>query len=231
MLVFVDFEHAEGHGRKHGQRMLAARTTLTYRLEDLAGMHCHLVRYNKVDRQLLDDIGATAIFISGNSTEPELYDRDELAVIHDLLRQTPLPVFGFCGGFQLVSEAMGAELVPLEPLEDGAEDPLMTTTPDGRPFEFGYHPIDLCAESVDHPLLAGLGPQPVFRHAHGLHVPVPPDGFVTLASTAATPVQMAVHRDRPVVGTQFHPEYWTDEHPDGRTLITNFLRWAGIGAS
>jgi gamma-glutamyl-gamma-aminobutyrate hydrolase PuuD len=31
-----------------------------------------------------------------------------------------------------------------------------------------------------------------------------------------------------MVGTQFHPEYWTDEHPAGRTLIANFLTWAGL---
>ncbi|MDH3296626.1 MAG: hypothetical protein OER95_20080 [Acidimicrobiia bacterium] len=31
--------------------------------------------------------------------------------------------------------------------------------------------------------------------------------------------------DRRLVGTQFHPEYWTDDHPDGRTVIANFLDW------
>ena len=51
-----------------------------------------------------------------------------------------------------------------------------------------------------------------------------------MASTRATPVQLAVHEERRIVGAQFHPEYWNDEHPDGRTLIANFLRWAGIGA-
>jgi gamma-glutamyl-gamma-aminobutyrate hydrolase PuuD len=32
----------------------------------------------------------------------------------------------------------------------------------------------------------------------------------------------------PIVGTQFHPEYWTDEHPAGKILIENFCRWAGL---
>ncbi|MEL7207591.1 MAG: hypothetical protein AAGK32_05070, partial [Actinomycetota bacterium] len=62
----------------------------------------------------------------------------------------------------------------------------------------------------------------------GLHVPVPPAGFTVVASTPTTPVQLAIDDDRRMVGAQFHPEYWTEEHPAGRTLITNFLRWAGI---
>ena len=31
-----------------------------------------------------------------------------------------------------------------------------------------------------------------------------------------------------MIGTQFHPEYWTDEHPAGKTLITNFMQWADL---
>jgi GMP synthase (glutamine-hydrolysing) len=228
MLVFVDFEHADSHGEEHGQRMLAARTTLTYRLEDLSGKHCHLVRYNKIDKALLEAIDAEAIFISGNSSAPEMYSADELEPIYGILRETDLPVFGFCGGFQLLTQALGAPLIPLDPLPDGTEDPSVITTKAGRPFEFGYYPVTLSPGAETHPLLSGLGPAPVFRHAHGLHVPDLPSDFQVLASTPITPVQMAVHTDRKVCGTQFHPEYWTDDHPDGKTMIANFLRWAGL---
>lgn len=230
MLVFVDFEHAASHDKEHGQRMLAARTTLTYRLEDLSGKHCHLVRYNRIDKALLEAIDAKAIFISGNSTAPELYTPDEMEPIHSLLRETDLPVFGFCGGFQLLAQAFGADLVPLEPLPEGTDHESIITTGEGQPFEFGYHPIDITPGFEDHPLLAGLDSEPTFRHAHGLHVPVLPAGFERLATTAITPVQMAAHTDRKICGTQFHPEYWTDEHPDGKTMISNFLRWSGLAA-
>ncbi len=50
--------------------------------------------------------------------------------------------------------------------------------------------------------------------------------FVNLASTPATPIQMAVHNERPMAGAQFHPEYRTEEHSDGRTVIANFLAWS-----
>jgi GMP synthase (glutamine-hydrolysing) len=104
----------------------------------------------------------------------------------------------------------------------------MTEWDGERPAEFGYHPVEVLSPGSDHALLAGLGTDPVFRHAHALHIAEPPTGFRSLASTPVTPIQLAVDDDRRQVGTQFHPEYWTDEHPAGRTLITNFLRWSGI---
>ena len=231
MLLFIDYEHADGFRRKYGQRMLAARTTITYQLEDLAGMHCHLVRYNRIDQALLDTLKPQGIFISGNSVAPDDYDPEQLTSIHTIIRETELPVFGFCGGLQLVAQALGADVVPLPDRLNAGDDPTIHTTDDGQAFEFGYHPVDLAPGSSGHRLLAGLGERPVFRHAHGLHVPQPPEGFENLASTAATPVQMVVHPERKIVGTQFHPEYWTDEHPAGRTLIANFLRWSGISSA
>lgn len=229
MLVFVDFEHASGYARDGGERMLAARTRLTYRLEDLSGLHCHLVRYDRIDDALLDTLGATAIFISGNSVSPDAYADDEIEPVSTIIRDTTLPVFGFCGGFQLIARALGADVVALAPADGLVDDPMVVTTDGGRLIEYGYHPVDLDPVRSGHPLLAGLG-EPVFRHAHGFHVPRLPHGFVNLASTAATPNQLAVHDDRLIVGTQFHPEYWTDGHPAGRSLICNFLGWAGVVA-
>ncbi|NNE73985.1 MAG: C26 family cysteine hydrolase domain-containing family [Acidimicrobiales bacterium] len=227
MLVFVDYEHADGHDREHGPRVLAARTTITYRLEDLAGMPCHLVRYSHIDQALLDRLDTQAIFISGNSTDPAVYSDAELEPIRTIVRETDLPMFGLCGGFQLIAQALGADLVRLE------ADPAHATNDavvahDGATYEFGYHPVDLHPDPESHALHQGLGERPVFRHAHSLHIPHLPSGFEILASTAVTPVQMAAHTERKIAGTQFHPEYWTDEHPAGRILLANFLRWAGL---
>lgn len=230
MLVFVDLEHAGGHHGEMGTRILAARTWITYRLEDLSGRHCHLVRYHRIDDALLHAVDAEALFISGNSIGPDEYPPGELDRLCEIVRHTELPVFGFCGGLQLLAMALGTAVVPIEPGPEAAEDPSITATSDGAPFEFGYFPITLADGHQGHPLLDGLGANPVFRHAHGLHVPHLPDGFVNLASTPTTPVQMAVDERRRIVGTQFHPEYWSDEHPEGRILIANFLRWVDLSA-
>ncbi|MFT6292693.1 MAG: GMP synthase-like glutamine amidotransferase [Ilumatobacter sp.] len=53
-----------------------------------------------------------------------------------------------------------------------------------------------------------------------------PGGFTTVARTELTELQMVVDNEHRMVGAQFHPESWTDEHPAGERLIQNFLDWA-----
>ena len=216
MIVYVDIEHESTHPKPHGERILAARARLTYRLEDLVGDTCLLTRYNKVTSELLSTLDARAIFISGNSASIETYG-PELDGFLDVLRKTELPIFGFCGGHQFLALAFDTPVVRLQPPDD-AED-------DVGQGERGYLPIEITAP---HELLEGMGDAPIFRHAHNLHVPDAPAGFTVHAQTDITPVQVMIHEDRRIAGTQFHPEYWTDEHPAGKTMIENFVSWAGI---
>ena len=222
MLVFVDYEHADYRG-EWAQMIQAARTWITYRLEDLSGLHTMLVRYDRISPGLLERIDARAIFISGQASDPGVYRPAELAPLREIVRTSGLPVFGLCGGWQFLAQALGARLEPIAPTEAQSAGDSIVQWPSG-PAEFGYHAVDVL---VDHPLLDGLERAPIVRHAHALHVPDPPDGFEVLAATDVCPVQMAVDGERKLVGTQFHPEYWTDEHPAGRRLLENFLRWSG----
>jgi len=225
VIVFVDFEHENRYRDGGGKNIQAARTWITYRLEDLSGEHCLLVRWDRITPELLTEIGAKAIFISGNGSSPSLYDAAALQPLYNIIKYAGLPIFGFCGGFQCLSQALGADLALLDLPADTQETDSLKKFPDGHFGEVGYHPIDLLG---DHPLLEGLSDAPVFRHAHGMHIPDPPAGFEVLARTAITPVQIAVSDERRIIGTQFHPEYWTEEHPGGKTLIANFLNWACV---
>ncbi len=230
MIIFVDYEHERAHTSSWGEKLLAARTRITYRLEDLSGQHCHLVRYDRITPELVEHLGAKAIFISGNGTAPSHYDETALDPLRSIVRARRLPMFGFCGGFQFIADALGSAVVPVDSDHEpaGAVGEAASSGADKQPTmpaEFGYHPVDLLG---DHDVLEGLDPRPVFRHAHSLHVPEPPEGFEVLASTEITPVQLAVHDADRIVGTQFHPEYWTHDHPEGETMIRNFMRWAGV---
>lgn len=225
MIVFVDFEHADRYKDGGGSNIQAARTWISYRLEDLSGMPCLLVRWDRITHDLLTRLDVKAIFISGNGSDPSLYEPADLEPLYDIIRNSGLPIFGFCGGFQCFSQALGAELKLLDIDPDAEETDILKKWPNGYFGEVGYNPIEMLG---DHPLLDGLGPNPVFRHAHGLHVPEAPAGFQVLARTVVTPVQLAINDERRMIGTQFHPEYWTDEHPAGRTLITNFMQWADL---
>ena len=226
MIVFVDYEHSDGHGSEWGPKLLAARTRITYRLEDLSGQHCMLVRYNKLTPELLKKIDARAIFVSGNGTDPSRYDQASLTPLREAVSSGDYPIFGFCGGFQFLAQTLGSELVPIDTSTVADQNRhLLKPFADGRLGEMGYHPVELTAE---HELVNGLGEQPVFRHAHYLEVPKPPRGFTVLASSPITNVQMAVDDDRRAMGTQFHPEYYTDEFPAGKQMIQNFMRWADL---
>lgn len=232
MIIFVDYEHKRAQSSPWAEKLMAARTRITYRLEDLSGEHCMLVRYDRITPELVERLDTKAIFISGNGTDPSHYDKESLLPLQEIVRARTLPMFGFCGGFQFIADALGSAVVSLEPEHDksavgeASDDTADADQPERRgPVEFGYMPIDVVRA---HPVLDGITNRPVFRHAHSLHVPEPPAGFNILASTDITPVQLAIHDDDRIVGTQFHPEYWTDEHPEGETMIANFLRWSGV---
>ncbi len=66
------------------------------------------------------------------------------------------------------------------------------------------------------------------RKAHSWEIKAVPAGFKSYATTDMTPIQLIIHDELPIIGTQFHPEYYTDEHPAGRFLIENFFRYSGI---
>ncbi len=225
MIVFIDNEHKSGYSKESGERLMAARLWIKYRLEDLSGDTCLVIRYSHVSPELLKDIDAKAIFVSGSSVDPPNYG-DEQAGIQAVFREQALPTFAFCGGFQVMAESLGAPLERIGALspEESKNDPFPSFAA-GYKKELGYEPISILE---NHPLLEGLSPDAIFRHAHSWEIKTVPEGFKHIASTDMTPIQMIVHESLPIVGTQFHPEYYTDEHPDGRILIENFMKWSGL---
>ncbi len=226
MIVFVDNEHATGYAKPWGEKIMAARVRIKYELEDMSGLPCLVVRWSHVTPGLLRDIDARAVFISGNSASANEYSPDEQAGLFAAIREQTWPVFGFCGGHQVMGQALGASLEPIGALDDGEEafGEAADFAP-GMKHELGYFPVEVIR---DHPLFDGLGRQPVVRHAHSWELKTLPAGFTNYASTDLSPIQMMVHDELPIVGTQFHPEYATDEHPAGRRMIENFMNWAGV---
>ena len=226
MIVFVDNEHATGYEQPQGETIMAARVRIKYELEDLSGGPCLIVRYSQATPGLLRDVGARAVFISGNSAPATAYTPGEQAGLREVVRLGEWPTFGFCGGHQVIGEAFGAPLEPIGALEDG--DEAVGEASDfapGMKSELGYLPVGVVKP---HPLLEGLGDAPIMRQAHSWELKAVPAGFTNYVASPVTTIQMIVHDDLPIVGTQFHPEYATAQHPAGRVLIANFMRWAAI---
>jgi len=224
MLIFVDNEHVNAYAKPWGEKIMAARVRIKYRLEDITGDQCLIVRYNQVTPTLVQQLEARAIFISGSSANPDEYDPAELVGLHSAITSKQWPVFGFCGGFEVLAEAFGVAVAPIGPLAAGEEDHNPNFAP-GMKKEFGYQPIQI---TITHPLLSGLENAPIMRQAHSWEAKSVPRGFENYGETAVSPHQIFIHNTHPIIGTQFHPEYYTNEHPAGRILIQNFCRIAGL---
>jgi GMP synthase (glutamine-hydrolysing) len=59
--------------------------------------------------------------------------------------------------------------------------------------------------------------------AHYCEVRELPPGFTLLATNDNCRVQAMRHPERPLYGTQFHPEGYTDYYADGQQLLRNFF--------
>ena len=224
MILYVDYEHPSTYLTPSSEWLLAARARISYMLQDVTGQRCLLQRYADVNADIVDELNIAGVFISGNGADPSVYDQAELEGVRAIIRSGRTPVFGFCGGMQLMGETLGAPLDRIGRLDPVEVDDHPNYQPGWRK-ELGYLPVEPIGH---HPLLDGVGSRPVFRHAHTQELKALPEGFMNLARTEVTELQYIAHESLPLAGTQFHPEYFTDEHPAGRRLIENYCRWSGI---
>jgi GMP synthase (glutamine-hydrolysing) len=89
--------------------------------------------------------------------------------------------------------------------------------------EHGFATIELVSQ---HPALAELPRRPRVFEEHADEVRELPDSLELVATNAASRVQAFISRERPWWGTQFHPELFTAEAPDGRAFLRAFFRSA-----
>lgn len=232
MICYVDLEHPElgpsmlSEGPDATQRK-ADLLTVKARFERLSGAPCLLLHFTQVDRAWLERLGVRAVVVSGHSTLIDDYDPGTLAPLVELIRETPHPVLGLCGGHQLIGLAFGEQPAPMGALAAGASDPHPEIAP-GMKKEWGPSRVRVTARD---PLFQGLPETVVVEQRHFWELKAVPPGFVRLAGSDSCPVQAIRHERRPLYGVQFHPERYTELHPDGRTILANFFRLVGPAAT
>lgn len=216
MIVYIDLEHDRLRAdAEQWERSLARRLKHKYRFEEIAGDSCLLVRYHRANPRLLRELKARAVLVSGCSTDFEHYDEKDLAGLRGIYREAAWPTMGFCAGHQLMAQAYGAAIGAMGTADGSAR----------RKEEFGYMTVRV---TRSHPLLEGLRLQPTLFQAHYWEVKSPPEGFKAYAESDLCGVQLMAHDRLPLFGAQFHPEEYDDAHPDGRKVVENFFRVAGI---
>lgn len=229
MLIYIDMEHEQLHNVDPDlwQRSRTELMRNKYRFERLGRSPCLIVRYNQVTPKRLQARNAAAVFVSGYFLDNSYYAPENLEGLMAVYREWERPLIGFCGGHQLMAQAFGSSIGPIANIPDGVTQLHLATIQrvSGVEQEIGFRPVTV---QQSHPLFDQVSPHPHFYQAHYWEVKEAPPGFEVLASSTNCAIQVMAHRERPLFGTQFHPEAYDDRYQDGRQLIKNFLRIAGI---
>jgi GMP synthase (glutamine-hydrolysing) len=224
MILFLDIEHPaaleDPEYRADRARTMEERRQ---RFEFVSGHPCAVRHYAEFRACELEDIGVTALVTSGNRSLWEQYDlKSDFREFKTALEETRKPVLGICGGHQLIGLLLGGHAEPLRRLELEETDVHPGYAP-GFLKEWGFYSVDV--ERAD-ALFAGFDRPLIVKQAHFWELTRLPECLVPIASNPNCRVQALRHRDRPVYGVQFHPEFYDEEHTDGRELLRNFFSLA-----
>jgi GMP synthase (glutamine-hydrolysing) len=190
-------------------------------VEQQTGLPYAILHYSQLSGESLDRTRIKAVLIT---MMDKGISSNHTARLLATIRATNLPTFGFCGGHQLIAQAFGGKVAKMRPLAPGEKDPNPARYP-GLFKEWAFLPVRIVRQD---PLFDGLGETVVVREYHAYEIKRLPEEFNLLASNDACRVQAIKHRSRLLYGTQFHPEHFDAEHPDGGRILRNFFKLAGI---
>jgi GMP synthase-like glutamine amidotransferase len=196
-ILFVTSEREHGVTPERQERYDTARE----RIESLADAVVESIPYWAVE-----SLPADALVLSGSDDPWAMHDPAVLERFYTHLRAYAGPVLGICAGMQMLALASGGVVGPsVEPTR-------------------GFAPIDVLDDSD---LFSGTPASfDVFQN-HEDEILEVPASFRILATSARCRIEAIAADDRRWWGTQFHPEAWDAEHPDGRALIERYLELVG----
>ncbi|OLE23242.1 MAG: GMP synthase [Catenulispora sp. 13_1_20CM_3_70_7] len=164
---------------------------LCQRLDDL-GSDPVAVAVAEVPARL--DGGYQALVLSG--TKVRAYDTDHYRPLLDLIDSSRLPVFGICGGMQILAVAAGGELVE-------------------GPSRVGGFSVQV---DVGEPLFSHVKPTVTVFHRHTLYLREAPHGFRSIGRSEHAPVEFLRSDDGRIHGSQAHLEF----RRDGLEILRGF---------
>lgn len=226
-VLFIDPEHSgvlvdSVKSVAHHDRLNLALSALA----SAGGRTVETLHYLRATPESVSDIAPTAIVIGGCMTDWGEYDFATFAGLFAIIRRADAPLLGICAGHQLIGYAHGAAWGPLDPLQPGETDIDPNFVP-GHRKQRGFSTVTVDPRC---PLFANLSDRAEIFQSHYWQLCEVPDGFTVRASAVPAPIQAIERDDGPVFGVQFHPERFNTSHPDGLTILSNFLSVARNGA-
>jgi GMP synthase (glutamine-hydrolysing) len=226
MIIFVRVETREKYEASNGD------FNLKRLFEKLSEEPCLVLHVSQISPGLIDELRPKALLFSGVGTWFRDFDVRDFYPLEDVMRTCDVPTIAFCGSHQLMGFAFNDGFRNLERVIDEPMRPLRPGEPDlglgahpGLFLETGFWEV---FQVEDDPLFDGLPNPFLVRESHYCEIKKLPEEFVLLATNDNCRVQAMRHRDRPLYGTQFHPEAHVDAYPHGREILRNFFRLAGL---
>ena len=172
--------------------------------------------FQNITPEFVKTLSPSHIILSGQSHPWDRYSTESLAGIFYVIRSTPKPILGVCGGQQQMALAFGAPVDLIERIAPGEGY-------EGAFRERGFSNVKLDSQITDG-IFGGLPETIMVWESHCDEVKSLPADFVCTASNQVSPIQAMQHTSLPLFGVQFHPELFDEEHPHGRTILKNFLK-------
>ena len=221
MVLFLDIEHPRALEdqvyRDERAKTMEMRRSL---FERLAGETCITRHYSEFKEDELADPSTSALVTSGNRSLWEDYDiPTDFRRFKEAIEETTKPVLGICGGHQLIGLLLGGEARPLRRLTPEEVDIYPEYSP-GWLKEWGYSSIQV---DVSDPLFNGFSNSIIVEQRHFWELSRLPEKFRAIAHNRNCAIQAMRHKEKPLYGVQFHPEFHDASHEDGRLLLMNFF--------
>lgn len=137
-----------------------------------------------------------AVVLSG--TKVRAYDRAFYTPLIDLVMNADVPVFGICGGMQIIAVAAGGRL------EEG-------------PSRVGGYEVQV---DKHEPIFTHVKPTVTVFHRHTLYLQAAPEGFRSIGRSEHAPVEFLASDDGRIFGAQAHLEF----RSDGMEILRGFAQ-------
>ncbi len=229
MYLYVAVQETESYYQDgpHGGQVKA-------RLEEASGERCLIVPYREFGLRVVRELEPRAVVMSGFGGHFQSRQASWFRGMDEVLHRADLPMLCICGSHQLAGFAFSRDLRKVRRLHDEpmrklgpAEDRPRRAAGDPR-YDLsdyfvaeGFFPI---VRTRADPLFRGLPKTLLMKCSHYCEVKKLPPGFEIIASSRHCRIEAMRHRDRPLYGTQFHPEAYAPPFLHGRVLLANFAR-------
>ena len=168
--------------------------------------------YKDVSLRRVRELSPSHIILSGQSHPWSIYTPESLAGIFEVIHKASQPTLGICGGHQQIALSYGSTLG------------IMNRSAPGEGYEGavklrGFYDVETNGEGI----FANLPSRVTVWQSHYEEVKELPEDFELTASSDTCPIEAMRHNARPLYSVQFHPELFDEEHPQGRSILENFL--------